>query len=90
MKNARSGAVVTAAPEQPQNPRSDARSVPENSGQTFISYSWDSDEHRAWVESFATALRQNGVDVVLHRWHLVPGPICLISLNALSGQRSTC
>lgn len=74
MKNARSGAAVTAAPEQPQNPTSDARSVPENkSGQTFISYSWDSDEHRAWVESFATALRQNGVDVVLDRWHLVPG-----------------
>ncbi|SRR6266481_2085182 len=41
--------------------------------QTFISYSWDSEEHKTWVESFATTLRQSGVDVVLDRWHLPPG-----------------
>jgi hypothetical protein len=71
MKNASSGAAVTALPQDPAGKA--ARVAREDSGQTFISYSWDSDEHRAWVEEFATALRQNGVDVVLDRWHLPPG-----------------
>jgi len=36
----------------------------------FISYSWDSEEHRDWVLSLATRLRQGGVDVVLDEWNL--------------------
>lgn len=36
----------------------------------FISYSWDSEEHREWVLSLATRLRQEGVDVVLDEWNL--------------------
>jgi hypothetical protein len=36
----------------------------------FISYSWDSDEHREWVLTLATRLRQEGVDVVLDEWNL--------------------
>jgi hypothetical protein len=40
----------------------------------FISYSWDSDDHRKWVQDFATRLRtEGGVDVTLDRWHAVPG-----------------
>jgi hypothetical protein len=35
----------------------------------FISYSWDSPEHRAWVTQFAMSLRQKGVEVVLDQWH---------------------
>ena len=38
----------------------------------FISYSWDSDEHKAWVREFATRLRASGIDVALDQWHLVP------------------
>lgn len=38
--------------------------------QVFISYSWDSPEHRAWVAQLAVALRQNGVEVVLDQWHV--------------------
>jgi hypothetical protein len=73
MKNARSGAALPASP-QAQNPAGKVAQVPaEKSRQTFISYAWDSDEHKAWVEAFATALRQNGVDVVLDCWHLPPG-----------------
>ena len=34
----------------------------------FVSYSWDSDEHRDWVESLATELRKVGVDARLDRW----------------------
>ena len=39
----------------------------------FISYSWDSEEHRRWVIALATRLRENGVDVVLDCWHLKLG-----------------
>jgi len=39
----------------------------------FISYSWDSDEHRTWVRDFATRLRANGVNVVLDQWDVQPG-----------------
>lgn len=39
----------------------------------FISYSWDSPEHRLWVTQLATSLRHDGIDVVLDQWHLGPG-----------------
>jgi len=38
-----------------------------------MSYSWDSDKHKAWVAQFAANLRNDGVDVTLDQWHLVPG-----------------
>jgi TIR domain len=40
---------------------------------TFISYSWDSDEHREWVEQFATDLRRDGIDAALDTWDLPAG-----------------
>ena len=40
---------------------------------TFISYSWDNDNHRAWVRDLAGRLRSDGVDVVLDQWHTAPG-----------------
>ncbi|WP_083417786.1 toll/interleukin-1 receptor domain-containing protein [Burkholderia contaminans] len=36
----------------------------------FISYSWDSPEHRSWVAQLATMLRRDGIDVILDQWHL--------------------
>ena len=39
----------------------------------FISYSHDSDEHKAWVLKLAGDLRAIGIDVVLDHWDLVPG-----------------
>lgn len=39
----------------------------------FISYSWDSDEHKAWVKELAARLRTDGVDVRLDQWHLSLG-----------------
>lgn len=39
----------------------------------FISYSWDSDQHREWVLALAVRLRSDGVETVLDQWHLVPG-----------------
>jgi hypothetical protein len=41
--------------------------------QVFVSYSWDSPEHRTWIEKLAMSLRQNGVDAVLDQWHVRPG-----------------
>ena len=39
----------------------------------FVSYSWTSDGHAAWVMDLASRLRTDGVDVVLDRWDLLPG-----------------
>ena len=39
----------------------------------FISYSWDSEEHKVWVRDLAVRLRASGIDVTLDQWHLVPG-----------------
>ena len=39
----------------------------------FISYSWDSEEHKKWVLNLASKLRENGVDVILDQWDLQKG-----------------
>jgi len=36
----------------------------------FVSYSWDSDDHKAWVCKLATSLRSHGVDVQFDQWNL--------------------
>jgi hypothetical protein len=40
---------------------------------SFISYSWDSPEHKAWIKALATQLRGDGIDVTLDQWETVPG-----------------
>jgi len=44
-----------------------------NAPKVFISYSHDSDPHRAWVLRLATDLRTGGIDATLDRWDLTPG-----------------
>lgn len=39
----------------------------------FISYSHDSDDHKAWVQRLAVNLREKGVDATLDEWDLAPG-----------------
>lgn len=39
----------------------------------FISYSWDSDDHKLWVRELGERLVMNGVQVKLDQWDLVPG-----------------
>jgi hypothetical protein len=39
----------------------------------FISYSWSSEEHEAWVLELAARLVGDGVDVVLDKWELKEG-----------------
>jgi len=36
----------------------------------FISYSWDSDEHKAWVRLLASELQRNGVVTYLDQWDI--------------------
>jgi hypothetical protein len=40
---------------------------------TFISYSWDSDDHKAWVRFLAENMRAAGVDARLDQWHVKLG-----------------
>ncbi len=40
---------------------------------TFISYSWDSEQHKEWVLRLAEELVRNGVKVMLDRWDLHAG-----------------
>lgn len=47
--------------------------TPSTTPTAFISYSWEAPEHTAWVRSFATRLRNDGVNVTLDQWHAVPG-----------------
>ena len=39
----------------------------------FISYSWDSEEHKKWVLSLAVFLKENDVEVIIDRYDLLPG-----------------
>lgn len=39
----------------------------------FISYSWEDDEHRAWVRDFATRLRADGIKTDIDQWNAIPG-----------------
>ncbi|MBE2264829.1 MAG: TIR domain-containing protein [Flavobacteriales bacterium] len=39
----------------------------------FVSYSWTSRDHEAWVLELATQLRESGVDVILDKWDLKEG-----------------
>jgi len=39
----------------------------------FVSYSWDSQDHKHWVLRLSERLRSDGVDVCLDQWELAPG-----------------
>lgn len=39
----------------------------------FISYSWSTSDHEAWVLRLATELREVGIDVILDKWDLKEG-----------------
>ncbi|WP_114137842.1 toll/interleukin-1 receptor domain-containing protein, partial [Escherichia coli] len=39
----------------------------------FITYSWDSPEHKQWVAQLAGCLRNNGIDAFLDQWNIRGG-----------------
>ena len=44
-----------------------------NETSTFVSYSWDSEEHKTWVRRLAERLRADGVEADIDQWSAVPG-----------------
>lgn len=56
-------------------PQSANETITKNSPnpKAFVSYSWDSQEHRLWVQDLASRLRRDGVETILDQWHLRPG-----------------
>ncbi|HTF05558.1 MAG TPA: tetratricopeptide repeat protein, partial [Bacteroidia bacterium] len=45
----------------------------EESPIVFISYSWDTEEHKQWVLNLADRMSANGIDVILDSYYLRPG-----------------
>ena len=39
----------------------------------FISYSWDTEEHKQWVIKLSTSLQENGVKTYIDQWDVHPG-----------------
>jgi len=39
----------------------------------FISYAWDDESHKQWVNDLALRLRRGGLQVILDQWNLKPG-----------------
>lgn len=52
----------------------------------FISYSWDSPEHKLWVSALAGWLRQNGIDIILDQWHLRGGEDLITFMERSIGE----
>lgn len=66
-----------AAAEDAANPKPQIAPKTKNAADgaptVFISYSWESDQHKEWVIQLATRLRAQGINVILDRWDLMPG-----------------
>jgi hypothetical protein len=45
----------------------------ENTPKAFISYAWEADAHRRWVEGFAATLRQYGIEAIIDQWYTAYG-----------------
>jgi hypothetical protein len=41
--------------------------------QVFVSYAWESSNHKLWVKELAVRLRLDGIGVILDQWELAPG-----------------
>ena len=39
----------------------------------FISYAWETNDHKGWVKQLAARLRGDGVETILDQWELTPG-----------------
>lgn len=70
---------VAGSPTQQKTPNAPRREAggggreEEQAPTAFVSYSWETEEHKDWVLHLATRLRSQGVNVVLDRWHLKVG-----------------
>ena len=64
----------SSAPAASTKPKGDPMVATEKPNPTtFVSYSWDSEEHKSWVRDLAYRLRNDGIDVKLDQWETAPG-----------------
>ena len=54
----------------------------------FVSYAWDSNEHKQWVAKLATNLRQHGVDAILDQWDVRLGDDLSFFMGSTDQQSS--
>lgn len=59
--------------ENPKIGKPVQESINEGIATVFISYSWDTEEHKKWVLDLANKLVKEGVNVILDRYELRPG-----------------
>lgn len=59
--------------ENPKVEKPKQEIIEEGVSTVFISYSWDSEEHKQWVLDLANRLVKEGVNVILDRYELRPG-----------------
>ncbi len=59
--------------ENPTIKKPKQETVIEDGETVFISYSWDTEEHKKWVLDLANRLVKEGVNVILDRYELRPG-----------------
>jgi hypothetical protein len=52
----------------------------------FLSYSWDSPEHRSWVRRLAAELRSNGVDAIVDAFHAPLGADLTQFMGRIAGS----
>jgi hypothetical protein len=45
----------------------------EGTPRVFLSYSWEGDDHKAWVRALAEQLQTDGIQVIFDRWYLKLG-----------------
>ncbi|MEJ1962947.1 MAG: toll/interleukin-1 receptor domain-containing protein [Gammaproteobacteria bacterium] len=69
LKNVDLAQVLTTAGIIPAVPLQAPRRPPK----VFMSYSWETPEHKQWVSQLGAYLRSKGIDVILDQWHLRPG-----------------
>ena len=58
--------------DQAQN-AAPANKADDEAVKVFISYSWDSKDHKEWVKDLAIKLRNDGINATLDQWELAPG-----------------
>jgi hypothetical protein len=66
------GAQPSPVPAPPSAAPSPAATAPRKRPYVFISYSWDSDEHKEKALTLAYSLRQYGVDASIDQWEMWP------------------
>lgn len=64
--------IVTGSQNIEINKISDNELI-KNNPKVFISYSWDNEEHKSWIESFSRILMKNGIVTILDQYELSIG-----------------